>query len=251
MINILGFKKVSLMTRFIGEVRNFAHCTVTNKKKYAFTMAEVLVTLGIIGIVAAMTLPSVIGKYQKQVTISKLQKTYSVLNQALARSEVDHEDYKYWPIPSQNYPTKVYFAQYWAPYLNISHICKSYQDCGYSKLRAWNSRDGSNTTLGLYDNRDRISFYLNDGVFVMMRFPFTANNVFDIWIDINGAKPPNMLGYDMFIMNKAREGNLKGFVPYGYGKSYETINVNCRTAGSYCLAKIVADGWVIKEDYGW
>ena len=39
-----------------------------SSRKAAFTMAEVLITLGIIGIVAAMTLPSLIGKYQKQVT---------------------------------------------------------------------------------------------------------------------------------------------------------------------------------------
>lgn len=52
-------------------------------RKIAFTLAEVLITLGIIGIVAAMTLPALINKYQQKQTITQLQKVYSVLNQAL------------------------------------------------------------------------------------------------------------------------------------------------------------------------
>ena len=44
--------------------------------KKAFTLAEVLITLGIIGIVAAMTLPTLIGKYQKKQTVTQLKKAY-------------------------------------------------------------------------------------------------------------------------------------------------------------------------------
>ena len=51
-----GSKSVSLFT---------FHCSL--KKRAAFTLAEVLITLGIIGIVAAMTMPSLINKYQAQV----------------------------------------------------------------------------------------------------------------------------------------------------------------------------------------
>lgn len=37
------------------------------KKNYiAFTMAEVLITLGLIGVVAAMTFPRLMGHYQKK-----------------------------------------------------------------------------------------------------------------------------------------------------------------------------------------
>ena len=45
----------------------------------AFTLAEVLITLGIIGIVAAMTLPILIGKYQKMQTATQLKKAYKRL----------------------------------------------------------------------------------------------------------------------------------------------------------------------------
>ena len=43
------------------------------RKFVGFTLAEVLITLGIIGVVAALTLPSVIQKYQKKVTVERLK----------------------------------------------------------------------------------------------------------------------------------------------------------------------------------
>ena len=51
------------------------------KKIFGFTLAEVLITLGIIGVVAALTIPTLMANYQKQVWINKLKKTYSVLNE--------------------------------------------------------------------------------------------------------------------------------------------------------------------------
>lgn len=54
-------------------------------KKYTykgFTLAEVLITLGIIGIVAALTIPTLISKYQERVTITRLKESYSMLAQA-------------------------------------------------------------------------------------------------------------------------------------------------------------------------
>ena len=58
----------------------------TTKRKNGFTLAEVLITIGIIGIVAAMTLPAVIGNYKKQEVVSRLKKFYVTLNQALLMS---------------------------------------------------------------------------------------------------------------------------------------------------------------------
>ena len=60
-----------------------------NKKFSGFTLAEVLITLGIIGIVAAMTIPALITKYQKQVAATQLKKHYSQLNQVLMRISDD------------------------------------------------------------------------------------------------------------------------------------------------------------------
>ena len=54
-----------------------------SKIKFAFTLAEVLITLGIIGVVAAMTIPTLMQKYYEKQTVAKLKETYSILSQAL------------------------------------------------------------------------------------------------------------------------------------------------------------------------
>ena len=55
----------------------------------AFTLAEVLITIGIIGLVAALTFPSIIGYYQKKVLKEQFKVAYSMFSQLLLKSEVD------------------------------------------------------------------------------------------------------------------------------------------------------------------
>ncbi len=65
------------------------------KNKKAFTLAEVLITLGIIGVVAAMTLPALISLYQKKIVETRLEHTYSLISQALKMAEADYGDSQY------------------------------------------------------------------------------------------------------------------------------------------------------------
>ena len=62
---------------------------ITHSKRAAFTLAEVLITLGIIGIVAAVTIPTLISKYQDFSLKVQFKKTYAVLQQALQRAEYE------------------------------------------------------------------------------------------------------------------------------------------------------------------
>lgn len=55
-------------------------------KKLAFTLAEVLITLGIIGVVAAMTIPTLVTNADKKATATKLKVFYSKINQAVKLS---------------------------------------------------------------------------------------------------------------------------------------------------------------------
>ena len=58
-------------------------------KKAAFTLAEVLITLGIIGVVAAMTLPTLISNYKDQELVTRTKKAYSVIEQAALMAQQD------------------------------------------------------------------------------------------------------------------------------------------------------------------
>ena len=65
-------------------------------RKYAFTLAEVLITLGIIGIVAALTIPSLMSNYRKKVIETRLSKFYATINNAIKLAEYDYDDRTGW-----------------------------------------------------------------------------------------------------------------------------------------------------------
>ena len=58
--------------------------------KQGFTLAEVLITIGIIGVVAAITIPTLIQNFKKQETSARLKKFYSMMSQALIMSQEDN-----------------------------------------------------------------------------------------------------------------------------------------------------------------
>lgn len=100
-------------------------------KKFGFTLAEVLITLGIIGVVAAMTIPNLLTKMDHNAKIAKLQKSISIMNQAMRMSIHDNGEYDGW---DSSLAPKPYVEQYFAPYLKIVTWCDTAQKCGYKKL---------------------------------------------------------------------------------------------------------------------
>ncbi len=81
---------------------------IRNKAK-GFTLSEVLITLGIIGVVASMTLPTLIAKYNKKQTAIAVKAAYSMLSQAILQSVADNGDTKYW---TKNLSSKQYYDKY-------------------------------------------------------------------------------------------------------------------------------------------
>ena len=71
-------------------------------KSAAFTLAEVLITLGIIGVVAALTLPTLTSNYRKKVVATRLKKFYSNINQAIALSETQNGAREQWALCAGN-----------------------------------------------------------------------------------------------------------------------------------------------------
>jgi prepilin-type N-terminal cleavage/methylation domain-containing protein len=63
---------------------------VSNIKLFnGFTLAEVLITLGIIGVIAAITIPNLISQYKKEAQVTALKKFYSEFSQVLQRTKTD------------------------------------------------------------------------------------------------------------------------------------------------------------------
>ena len=243
------------------------------KKKAAFTLAEVLITLGIIGVVAAMTLPVLITKHQKEVTVNKLKKAVSTFEQALTRAQVDYGDMSGWTFlqagtdlssDSASAELEKFIKNYIMQYLNIAKDCgaKNVNNCpkyvvtsldkttfvsDLTNYRKFITSDGT-----LYN----ISFDLNmvennDGVQV----PVTNGHLI-VTVDINGFSGPNIYGRDLFVMDVYP--NTQKVKMFGAGRNREVLKndtnwaCNSRTSRRYyCGAIIQQDGWQIKDDYLW
>ena len=170
-------------------------CRCAGSSKQAFTLAEVLITLGIIGIVATMTLPSIIQKQNQKEATSRLKKYYSVMSQAIMLSEVDNGSVQYWDKPDQiknddgSYNSaandklvEVFYDKYLAKYLKITSRGYFRED---SRFRLYTKfPDGS------------MAWYGNGGCI-------------DIVYDYNGAKKPNLLGYDRFSFLLCKDKNRR------------------------------------------
>ena len=98
---------------------------LVSSKKAAFTLAEVLITLGIIGIVAAMTIPTLISNYQEKATVTKLKETYSMLSQAYQFAVNENGSPASWKFGIDMYDQNAHvaMANYFKPYLKLSADC--------------------------------------------------------------------------------------------------------------------------------
>lgn len=222
--------------------------------KRGFTLAEVLITLGIIGIVAAMTLPAIIANADKNITVNKLKKNYSIINQGLKLSEVENGEYKYWP-DGLEIGAEAYFKKYYEPYLKGIKKCKE-ELCGYSTRQPWTYANNTKFNWSVYVNNLRQFYILADGTYLQISIgrgndiegEYVQNAT--ILIDLNGPKQPNRIGKDTFLFTRTQK---EGIRPLCYNVQEKDIDKNCTTSGSgsCCAAKIMKDNWKIKNGYPW
>ena len=193
-------------------------------KKNAFTLAEVLITLGIIGIVAAMTLPSVITSYRKQEASARLKKFNSTMAQVLILSQEDNGQINEWDMSLR---PEDFLRRYFAPYMK------------YLKINTAESGLGQ--------------FYFTDGSTVKIR----KGRCMDMYFDVNGDRNPNKVGYDTFVFLACDKTitewcSNKGWCTYysqNADKSREARRRACSSTASFCSALLEYDNWEFKEDY--
>lgn len=188
------------------------------KKLFAFTLAEVLITLGIIGVVAAMTMPALVGKYKNQVLITQSKKTFSKISNAfnLLKAESGYSDYsvifensseqilndltKYIQV-TQNCGTKTgCWAKETKPQKNSGESYNFYTSHAMAKAIML---DGSTIAINSYNTR-------NVGGDCLSKFDSgttdaDGNPIYNysnqcglIFFDANGEKGPNQYGADTF-----------------------------------------------------
>jgi prepilin-type N-terminal cleavage/methylation domain-containing protein len=159
-----------------------------------FTLAEVLITLGIIGVVAAMTMPTLINSTNGAQFKVAYKKALSVLNQAVALNmALDDYDFSGASATGTN-ATGTGSASVYNIIKNRMNVVRTtVGSLGYS-IQANVSATGSSVTFGPFDGTDHYVFFFNDGIAFM--YQSTASNCsktspcYGI-IDVNGQKGPN------------------------------------------------------------
>ena len=192
-------------------------------KKVAFTLAEVLITLGIIGVVAAMTLPSLIQNYQKKALATQTQKFYSTMSQAVKQYMADYgvDDLRNTPLASDNYedetsPEAVASIRDFATkYLKVVKECNPSEEgdnnCFAPVYRLWDNsipEEGYNFTIASVWQSGRRDYVLADGSVIKIGYygHKEYSGPIPLYVDVNGKKGPNRVGYDLWTMSIFYDG---------------------------------------------
>ena len=159
--------------------------TPPTKAKFGFTLAEVLITLGIIGVVAAFTIPGLINNYKAARLKSQFLKSYSTIQQVFKRMQDDEIS-----VDPSSYKDETRFYKVFAKYLSGAMLCYG---------RAQGCYSGGIVYKGAITNHlDDGQILLNDGTLIMFENMINGPYVY-LTVDLNGIKnPPNIMGYDTF-----------------------------------------------------
>jgi len=233
MKNLSTYKRKDCTTmKNNNNVKNFSSYRLidfpTFKKKAAFTLAEVLITLGIIGVVAALTIPALMTKLENDRHSAILKEDYSILQQMMISANEEGA----MAIDTYNNLElmKEWFKTYFLPYIKVNNVCYDEWGCWSKNVKtAAGTIYTTNTACGVMS----VSFSLYNGSYVCMddfddsRFGVNLDGKDSqgLLIDVNGDKKPNMIGKDIFAVVFKDDKLLPG----GYDMDDATIDNNCST----------------------
>lgn len=175
-------KLLNKLVNRLSDAKMQSKLYTSGKCKAAFTLAEVLITLAVIGVVAAMTMPILINKINDRVAATKLKKTQAILEEAYLRMVADKK-----PTSIEEYRSALYFH-------NLNK---------YLKVISKNGND----------------IVLSDGT--TLRAEIEHLNGLLILVDINGNSGQNKMCHDQFYFVVGREDLTNTLVhPFGTPASF-------------------------------
>lgn len=233
-------------------------------RKVAFTLAEVLIVLSIIGIIADMTIPTLVANVQKETTVTMLKKAYSEISQAMKMAEAENGMMDGWTIDDTSLTTNQNFTDtYFYPYV------KTLKKCGSTETGCWTPTVSLSKFPSPYARpgyNKALSAITASGYSILIYVP-SQNGVY-FFIDVDGPnKGKNKFGKDVFhlILNtKGSSSKKQGVYPVGLERiplitdtELTSDSSGCSKdrsgswAGSLCAAFIARDGWKISDTYPW
>lgn len=226
--------------------------------KKGFTLVETLITLGIIGVVATITIPNLIATYQKKQVATQLKESYSIIQQAVKLSQDENGEIDSWDTTLSGHD---FFNKYLSNYIKWQ---KEYTSTELTQSAPRTLLNGTRYTGTTYTGRNSAHFTLINGSMISMNLDNANANGLWVGIDVNGLSKPNRVGRDTFLFFWHPEYGLRPLGDIGtpniwrYGdftrdkiKTNGGNSCNKSSSGYWCSALIVHDGWNLAKDYPW
>ena len=238
------------------------------KQRAAFTLAEVLITLGVIGVVAALTMPSLIAHYQKKVLVTQIKKAYSTLNEGFRQIMINEgcTDLICAGLIYTEYGSsgEFYLGSIIINDSNLNKLATTFKLSDFSNTKNIFDYEIKSLNGDVFDfdpfSNGRYTGVTPDGMFLL----FSSEMEPLVFFDVNGRKGPNVFGRDIFgvmiIDTMLTPMYSQAFLRFAAGSniipddmseddrislikqacSPESDEINQLTV---CLERIILDGW--------
>ena len=210
-------------------------------KSPAFTLAEVLITLMILGTIAVLVIPSAIQKANDRATVVQVKKAHSMLSRATALAVSENGPFNNWDWPDTNppntQPNHKYLAETLSKYLSVQKYCTNGKAApcwnGYSPKNLIGTQ---NANIGI---NIEPAVQLSNG----MSIAFTKQTLTwgSLIVDINGGVPER-LGYDVFVFRINNNGTISALYSGSGFKNDCNITKDTSDSGRSCLDWIIRHG---------
>lgn len=212
------------------------------KFKFGFTLSELLMALAIIGIIAALTVPATVNRYQRSTQLAQLKKIYTNLEHNLTL--LQSENYRGTFLNSRvgdGSDIEGFFNDYYS----VKRKCdNAFTPCFANSYR---SIDGTNS--GSFPVFNGFAVQLDDDSSIYIE---TSDQGANVRVDVNGPEPPNIGGRDLFHFVIYDDYSIdEGATPTdkrdgtAQQDRTELFNTNCISSfvGLGCFGKILNDDW--------
>lgn len=168
---------------------------VVTRKKVAFTLAEILIALGIIGVIAAITISSIISYYKHKVLETQFKLAHSLLQNALVAIREEKPNLYN---ELQAYRNNIGATNLMKPLLikNLETV-KDYGRNGLYPYFNYGYRNYYNSGSSIGGWGDYGQFMLKNGMLVYTECSGGCAYI-HVFVDTNGLKKPNRNGHDFF-----------------------------------------------------
>lgn len=172
--------------------------------KYGFTLAEVIITLGIIGVVAGMTIPVLMNSIQDNQFKTAYKKAFSIANNAFKMATADGTAY----VPMSSTTDGINACTNWQIF--SAQFKKTAVCISNNNGQCWNMASGVETSNG-FPTTDAFGFVDDSGMSWSMRGPCAgAADATYFLVDTNGFKSPNKFGKDRWALRWVLDNGNSG-----------------------------------------